>query len=80
MAADLGVKLTPLPDDYLLTVMDYSSEGGTSQQKSMATTIRFSEELKTLTHPLNRIMDDESASLFLLAQKAKGIAPEKVRV
>jgi hypothetical protein len=80
MAAELGVKLTPLPDDFLVQSMDYSSEGGTSQNKSMTTAIRFSEKLKPLMHPINRIMDVQSAGLFLLAQKAKGIRPERVKL
>jgi hypothetical protein len=45
----------------------------------MMTSISYSEQLSRYLHPLNRIIDIESLTMFLIAQKAKGIPPEKVR-
>ena len=78
-AAEFNLKLTPVPDDYLVQSMDYRVDGGTSQEKSMAVSINYSEKLSRFLHPLNQVMDVESLSLFLIAQKAKGIPPQKVR-
>jgi hypothetical protein len=79
-AAELGLEVVSLPDDFLVDVMEYRSEKGLSQEESMSLVISFSEKLKHLTHPLNQIMDIESMKLFLLAQWAKGIPPHKVRL
>ena len=78
-APEFKLKLTALPDEYLAQSMDYHVEGGTSAEKSMATSISYSEQLSRYLHPLNRIIDIESLTMFLIAQKAKGIPPEKVR-
>ena len=78
-AAEFNLKLAPLPDDYLVQAMDYRVEGGTSQEKSMALSIRYSQKLNGYLHPLSQVMDVESLSLFLIIQSAKGIPPEKVR-
>jgi radical SAM superfamily enzyme YgiQ (UPF0313 family) len=78
-APEFKLKLTALPDEYLAQSMDYRVEGGTSAEKSMATSISYSEQLSRYLHPLNRIIDIESLTMFLIAQKAKGIPPEKVR-
>ena len=78
-APEFKLKLTALPDEYLAQSMEYHVEGGTSAEKSMATSISYSEQLSRYLHPLNRIIDIESLTMFLIAQKAKGIPPEKVR-
>ena len=79
-APEFKLNLTALPDEYLAQSMDYSVEGAeTSPGKSMMTSISYSEQLSRYLHPLNRIIDIESLTMFLIAQKAKGIPPEKVR-
>ncbi|MFC2020904.1 B12-binding domain-containing radical SAM protein [Chloroflexota bacterium] len=78
-ASELGIEVTPPPDDYLIDVMRYRTEKGLSQEESSGLAIGFSEKLKRYTHPLNQIMDVESMVLFLLAQSAKGIPPDKVK-
>ncbi len=78
-ASDFGLELTPLPDDFLLQTMGYKPETGLSQEESMGLSIAFSEKLRPLMHPLNEILDVETLSIFLLAQMAKGIPPDKVK-
>ena len=79
-APEFKLNLTALPDEYLAQSMDYSVEGAeTSPGKSMMTSISYSEQLSRYLHPLNRIIDIESLTMFLIAQKAKGIAPAKIR-
>ncbi|MDD4875760.1 MAG: radical SAM protein [Dehalococcoidales bacterium] len=78
-AAEFGLELTPMPDEFLIQVMQYRMEKGLSQGESMALTIRFYEKLKRFMHPINKIMDVESHKLFLLAQKAKGLNINKVK-
>lgn len=79
-AAEFGVEATPLPDDYLVESMFYKVEKGLSQEQSTSLMIAYSEKLKQYMHPLNEVMDIESLKLFLIAQWAKGISPEKVRL
>lgn len=78
-ASEYGIKATPLPEDYLAEIMLYQVENGLSQEESTALSIGYSERLKHFMHPLSKIMDNESLKIFLLAQMAKGIPPEKVR-
>jgi radical SAM superfamily enzyme YgiQ (UPF0313 family) len=78
-AAELGVEATPLPDDYLVEFMRYRTARGLSQEESAGLVLGFEEKLKRYAHPLNSIMDVESMVLFLLAQAARGVSPEKVR-
>jgi len=78
-APEFGLKLTPLPEDYIVEFMLYHPEKGLSQERSVSLSISFGEELKRYGHPLNRIMDIESMVLFLLLQQAKGIPPRKVK-
>jgi anaerobic magnesium-protoporphyrin IX monomethyl ester cyclase len=78
-AEEFGIKATPLPDDYLVQAMKYTIGQELSQETSAAVTIRFNEKLKRYLHPLNNIMDIELVKLFLLAQKANGIAPDKIK-
>ena len=78
-ASEFGLEVTPLPDDYLVEFMRYRPEKGLSQEQAVSLAISYYEKLRRYTHPLNEIMDIESAVLFLLAQAAKGIPPEKVR-
>jgi len=78
-ASELGLKVTPLPDDYLTNITLYNTEKGLSQEESASLAISFGEKLKGFSHPLTKIMDIESMVLFLLAQSAKGIAPDKVK-
>lgn len=77
-AAELGVEVIPLPEDYLVEFTRYKPEQGLSQEESTSLAIGFTEKLKRFEHPLNQIMDIESMTLFLLAQMAKGITPDKV--
>jgi len=78
-AYKLGTEVMPLPEDYLVDLMRYKPETGLSQEEAISLAIGFTEKLKRFTHPLNQIMDIESLTLFLLAQMAKGITPDKVR-
>lgn len=78
-ASELGLKVMPLPDDFLVESMLYRLESGLSQEESMSLSISFTEKLRRFMHPLNQIMDIESLKIFLLAQMAKGIPPDKVR-
>jgi len=77
-ASELGLEVSPLPDDFLVESMGYRSERGLSQEESMSLSISFTEKLRRFMHPLNQIMDIESLKIFLLAQMAKGIPPDKV--
>ncbi len=77
-AAQFGIKATPLPDEFLSQVMSYEMEKGLSPEESLNLSISFSEKLKPFMHPLHQIMDAESHKIFLLVQKAKGIAPETI--
>ncbi len=78
-ADEFGLSTTPLPDDVLVEVMMHKVQQGLTLEESTAATIRFGEKLKRFLHPLNRIMDIESAKLILLAQKSKGVAPHKIK-
>ncbi len=78
-ASEFGLEVMPLPDDYLVEFMRYRPERGLSQEESISLAISYYEKLRRYTHPLNQIMDIESAVLVLLAQAAKGVPPEKVR-
>jgi hypothetical protein len=77
--SELGLEVTPLPADYLVDVMRYKTEKGLSQEESVSLAIGYTEKLKRFRHPLHHIMDVESVALFLLAQRAKGIMPDKVK-
>jgi len=77
-AAELGLELTPMPDEFLIQVMQYQMDKGLSQGESMALAIRFYENLKRFMHPINRIMDVESQKVFLLAQKSKSFNSDKM--
>jgi radical SAM superfamily enzyme YgiQ (UPF0313 family) len=78
-ASEFAIEVIPLPDYYLGESMLYRSGNGLSQEESMALVIGFAEKLRRFMHPLNQIMDIESLKIFLLAQMAKGIPPNKVR-
>ena len=79
-APEFKLQLTPVPDDILVQATDYRVEGAeTSPGKSMMTSISYTEQLSRYLHPLNRVIDIESLTMFLIAQKAKGIAPAKIR-
>jgi radical SAM superfamily enzyme YgiQ (UPF0313 family) len=78
-SAEFGLKVTALPDEYLVESMGYSVEKGITQEASMGLAISYSEKLKGFMHPLSRIMDIESMKLFLIAQMAKGRPPAKVK-
>jgi hypothetical protein len=78
-ASELGLEVMPLPDDFLAESMGYHSARGLSQGESMSLSISFTEKLRCFMHPLNQIMDIESLKIFLLAQMAKGIPPDKVK-
>ena len=78
-ANEFGLEVTPLSEDYLTNITFYKTNNGLSQVESASLVIGFREKMKRYLHPLNKIMDIESASLFLLAQKAKGITPDKVK-
>jgi len=78
-APEFKLQLTPVPD--------VSGAGNglprrgaeTSPGKSMMTSISYTEQLSRYLHPLNRVIDIESLTMFLIAQKAKRIAPAKIR-
>ncbi|MFC1954458.1 B12-binding domain-containing radical SAM protein [Chloroflexota bacterium] len=70
-AVEFGLELTPMPNDFLIQVMQHKMDNGLSQGESMALAIRFYEKLKHFMHPANRVMDVESQKVFLLAQKSK---------
>ena len=78
-AAEFQIEAIPLPDDYLVESMLYRVSNGLSQEQSMNLVITYSEKLKRYKHPLNQIMDIESVKIFLLAQMAKGIPPDKIK-
>jgi hypothetical protein len=78
-APEFELELTPLPNNYLMPFMRYQPKHGLSQEESVNLSLGFTEKLKRFEHPLRQIMDVESVALFLLGQKAKGIAPEKIR-
>ena len=78
-ASALGVKIMPLPNDFLVQATRYETETGLSQEESASLAIGFTEKLKRFSHPLSKIMDIESVALFLLAQKSKGIPPEGIK-
>jgi anaerobic magnesium-protoporphyrin IX monomethyl ester cyclase len=78
-APEFNLKSKPLPDDILAPFMTYQPESGLSQEESVSLSISYTEKLRHLLHPLHQIMDIESMALFLLAQRAKGIMPNKVK-
>jgi hypothetical protein len=78
-APEFNVKSTPLPAHVLAPFMSYKVENGLTQEESVGLSISYTENLKHLMHPLHEIMDVESMSLFLLAQRAKGIMPDKIK-
>ncbi len=77
---ELGLEVTPLPPDYLVDVMRYKTAAGLTQDEATTLAVSYTEKLRRYLHPLNRIMDIESAALFLLAQRAKGIMPDRVKI
>jgi anaerobic magnesium-protoporphyrin IX monomethyl ester cyclase len=78
-ASEFGIEPLPLPDEFLVEAMRYNIDQELSQEASVAASIRYNEKLKRFLHPLNNIMDIESVKLFLLAQKSKGIPPNKIK-
>lgn len=78
-ADELAVKYTPLPDEYLVQATRYQTSQGLAQEEAAGLAISFSEKLKKYSHPLTRVMDIESMAMFLLAQKAAGVSPGKIR-
>ena len=76
-AAEFGLELQALPDDYLLQVMQYKMSRGLSQPQSAGLAIMFSEKLKRYLHPLNKIMDPESRKVVHLAREAYFRSPLK---
>jgi hypothetical protein len=78
--SELGIEVTPLSPDYLVNIMIYKTEKGLSQAESVALSIGYTEKLKRYRHPLHQIMDIESVALFLLAQRARGFKPDKVKI
>jgi anaerobic magnesium-protoporphyrin IX monomethyl ester cyclase len=68
---ELGLELTPMADDYLVQVMQYTSKNGMSQGDSMAAVIGFQESLKKYFNPLNNLMDVESHKVMLLVKKSR---------
>jgi anaerobic magnesium-protoporphyrin IX monomethyl ester cyclase len=79
-AEEFKLKSSPLPDDYLVPFMSYQPEDGLSQEASTSLSITLTEKLNRMMHPLNRIMDVESMVLFFLAQRSKGVMPDKVKL
>ncbi|MFC1981889.1 B12-binding domain-containing radical SAM protein [Chloroflexota bacterium] len=79
-AAEFGLNTMPLPDEFLSQFMTFEVKNGLSQEESTVASIRFYEGLKHFLHPLHQIMDTESHKVFLLAQKAKGITPEEIKL
>jgi anaerobic magnesium-protoporphyrin IX monomethyl ester cyclase len=77
-AEEFGLKVFPLPDEYLSQFTIYSTQSGLSQDESITLALKYSEELRSLIHPLHNIMDVESHKVFLLTQKANGIAPKLI--
>jgi anaerobic magnesium-protoporphyrin IX monomethyl ester cyclase len=69
-ASHYGIKTVPLPSDYLIQAMQYQVAEGLSQAQSAALAIAYTEKLKPLMHPLNKIMDSESHKIILLAMKS----------
>ena len=79
-ALEFKLQLKPVPDDILVQATDYRVEGAeTSPAKSMMTSISYSEQLSRYLHPLNRVIDIESLIMFPITQKAREIAPAKIR-
>jgi hypothetical protein len=79
-AAEFEITTTALPADVLAQAMQFKVKNGLSQEQSMGLLIDYSEKLKKLAHPLNRIVDIESLKLVLLYHKVKGIKTEKARL
>jgi anaerobic magnesium-protoporphyrin IX monomethyl ester cyclase len=79
-AAEFEIATTALPADVLAQAMQFKVKNGLSQEQSMGLLINYSEKLKKLAHPLNRILDIESLKLVLLYHKVKGIRTEKARL
>jgi anaerobic magnesium-protoporphyrin IX monomethyl ester cyclase len=78
-ATEFNLASTPMDDDILVPYMSYRPEKGLSQEESVSLSIRYTEKLRSIMHPLHQIMDVESMSLFLLAQRAKNIMPDKIK-
>jgi hypothetical protein len=78
-AEEFGMRTIPLPDDYLVEAMKYTIDQELTQEASVAVSVSIAEKLKKYLHPLNDIMDIESVKLYLLGQKANGIAPASIK-
>jgi len=70
-ASEFGLELTPMSDNYLVQVMQYTLKNGMSQAESMATAIRLNESLKKHVNPINNLMDVESHKIILLVKRSK---------
>jgi hypothetical protein len=75
-AADFGLEVTPMPDEYLVQGTQYRLNDGLSQSESMAMAISIAEELKKYMHPVSRFMDVESHKLFLMAKKSRELSQD----
>jgi len=78
-AAEFGLTVFPLPDDYLSQFTLYSVKDGLSQNESTQLSLRFSEQLRSHLHPVCDLMDIESCKIFILIQRARGVPREEIR-
>jgi len=68
---ELGLKLKPLPDDFLVQVTRYEVKQGLTQEDSVALAIKYYEKLKKYMHPLCKIMDIESCKGLIIGEKSR---------
>jgi anaerobic magnesium-protoporphyrin IX monomethyl ester cyclase len=78
-AAEFGLNVIPLPDDYLSQFTLYGVKDGLSQNESTQLSLRFSEQLRSHLHPVCDLMDIESCKIFILIQRARGVPREEIK-
>ena len=79
-ATEFGLKIIPMPDNFLLPFMEYKVERGPSRIASINLAMYFYEQLRRHMHPLSSMMGIELYRAFILAQKAKGISPKRLKI
>jgi len=61
-----GVKIKPLPNNFLLSSCDYDVNNGISQEESIGLALLFEQKLMPLRHKYSKIFDPEECKAFLI--------------
>jgi len=78
-ADEFGLKVRPLPDEFLAQIMMYEVKEGISQRESVALSLEYTEKLKRYIAPINNIMDIETTKQFILMHRARGMRQNKLK-